>query len=195
MSDPFAGLPEALKQVARRELDDGERVIWAGQPIPGAAATGTWKRLVAGAVFLVIGGLVVWAATNQFINWRHHGDSEYVVGGVALCALALPLVWCGMGLMGTGARMRRRAAASAYVFTDRRAIAFEAGPSGRRSVQSRDWREVRDLSRHERSDGSGDLMLHAEQFGVRVRGVARVWEVEKLARRLVREARGEEQGR
>ncbi|HZU99136.1 MAG TPA: hypothetical protein VFF73_20685 [Planctomycetota bacterium] len=160
------------------ELDRGESVLWAGEPRP-------WSR--ARSAFAIWLFAVPWTAFAVF--W---------MGGAALSGAPLPFVLfgtpfvlVGIGLLSLPFWAMRAARRTCYALTDRRVIALEGGLG---SIVTRSYLpdQLGRMTRTERSDGSGDLVIEAREWrdsdGDRrtikngLMGIDRVREVERLIR-------------
>jgi hypothetical protein len=147
-------LPGSLYQMALRELDPNEKVLWAGQPSAGRFALRGVPVAVMGV--FVTGFAVFWVAMALWIT------SGFDVPLLILFPLfGLIFVFAGLAMIFSPLWLIHKAHRTVYVLTDRRAIIFDGGFSTR--VRSFSPAALGDLERHERSDGSGDLIFAREQ--------------------------------
>lgn len=132
-----------LRARLESELRPDERLVWSTQPDPAAFA-----RLARGAVLFAILACVV----NAVIT-RGALESWGVIGAIMLVPFWLIALW----LFAAPRRARRRAEATIYGVTDRRAIivTVEANLEAR-SFYARD---LGDVKRVERAEDFGDLIL------------------------------------
>ena len=146
------GVPEDLSpDLARRldaELAPGERLVWVGQPRPDLATRPAYFLVPFGVVFTAFA--LLWTAGALCLS----------AGLLAPCGL--PFVAVGAGLIASPVWLRRRARETLYALTDRRAVVWEPGWFGSVAVRSYSAPGLGRMSRHERADGSGDLVF--EEF-------------------------------
>lgn len=176
MHDEF-NLPEALQSLLRDEIRPGEPIRWSGQPQAGSGFH--WLMLpqvlfaipwTAFAIFWMVG------AAGLFDDIGPPAKERLI-----FAAFGIPFVGIGMAMLLSPFWMRRRlkraAANTLYVVTDRRAVVFNGGyygnsglammmggmmmrlmPSGIK-VQSFSHEQLRNIERIERADGTGDILL------------------------------------
>lgn len=189
-------LAPELRARLDRELEKGERVVWAGQPLARAYARGAWGMAVFGVFF---GGFaLVWtalAATGAWAGVQKGGAGWWAV---LFPLWGLPFIAVGFAMLTAPYWARRRAARVVYAVTDRRALVLAPVAMRGESVRSFVPRQLQSLERIERRDGSGDLVfandLHVSGDGdggtrngvrqVGFTGVADVRGVEGVVRRL-----------
>jgi hypothetical protein len=99
-------------------LDRGERLIWAGNPVPLRYALGKGGMVALGGI-LFFGFSIFWVVTAQ------QAPGSFFLFGV-------PFVVIGAALVLSPAYYFWHARHVAYVLTDRRAVIDIAGPSGSR---------------------------------------------------------------
>lgn len=172
-------LPEAARVLLYRQLDDDERLVWSGQPLPGKLA---WAQLPSLLVALP------WTALIVFFS---------VVAGArekgAAILFLLPFFLAGVMLASAPWRAYRRASQTIYALTNLRAVVISPSTElmsiGRLDVVSY---VPNTMSRSSNRDGSGDLVFstittrskgveHVERQGFL--GLANALEVEHLVRR------------
>lgn len=135
--------PPAPLEVARREIAPGERLVWADRR--RRRDRRRWPRIAFGLVFAVAALAWIIAAA----------------GTAGLRALfAAPLLLLGIALA-AGWLPRGAAADTVYAITDRRLLIIETGRV--RRVRSLLPADILTLERHERPDGSGDLLFRNER--------------------------------
>jgi hypothetical protein len=195
-------LPEALDARVRSELDQGEQLLWVGQPL--------LHRVVRISIPIVIFGIVwtafalVWivaASIPMFFGLGALNNARLNVGGLFICfpLFGVPFVLIGLGLLGSPIWLRRLAKNNCYALTDRRAIIWQSGLWG--SVEVRSYRpaDLTKIIRRDYADGSGDLvfeeqmvfhrsgdsgsMVSTQQRGFL--GIANVREIEELLRKAL----------
>lgn len=182
MSMGLLNLPAELQARVKGELKPGEVVVWAGQPLPGRyAARGgcLWLFFVpwtAFAVFWICG-----AAQFRLPTFTSAMDFFPLFG--------LPFVAIGVVGLSSPLWMRRVARKVVYVITNQRAFSIE----GWRTLTVRSYlpAQLASITRRERADGSGDLILAIESYAgtrgatnTRERGFFGLAEVKLVARLL-----------
>ena len=164
---------QALVQPLQPELEQGEHLLWVGQEDAQRSA------LQSTPVFLFA---IPWTAgTAHFMwSWPHHDWASLLFQGsfvlLGILMLLTPL-WTYL--------LARR---TVYGITDRRVILLTQ--TWTRTVQSYGEREITNLVRTERADGSGDLAFAKRETSdgdggrksvdVKLIGVPKVREVERL---------------
>ena len=154
----FDDLPDDVKQRVADELASGETVTWAGRANPTRMMLPTLAIMLfaipwtAFAVFWT--GMAFWM-TNQA------PQAPGPVGpffSICFPLFGLPFIAVGIGMMSAPYWMRRLAARTVYVVTNRRAILFQAGFQGM-TVRSFGPDQLKTMYRTERADGSGDIVF------------------------------------
>jgi hypothetical protein len=136
-------------EIARQELQPGERLVWAGRP--GPAAQPAWRLdrtslVIAAAPFFAALVLLWMAATTS----GGSGALLYLGAAIALLCIALsPLaaLW----------RAARRVQRTVYAITDRRLLVLPGGSS--REARSFPPEDLDDPEVRERGDGRGDVIF------------------------------------
>lgn len=168
LSDHLAGRLE-------RELDEGEGLVWVGQPDAKRLVWVQWTPgLFFAAIGLLFGVLMFFGAADSLSTLRQAAEAGGVpsrdvraarsfmwIGGVIGVLCQFPLIWV---LFFERGRLRRVAQNTVYAITPARAIVLFIG---RRKTIERDYRadELTHLLRKERRDGSGDLIFEAARGG------------------------------
>ena len=137
-------LPADVRALVRRELADGERLVWIGQPIVRALTPATLVPLLFS---------IPWTAFALFWMW---GASQ---ASWLFALFGLPFVAVGVGMLTAPVWVARAARRTAYVITDRRAIVVRPSAPSQLSVRSFTPAELGSLERRERPDGSGDVVF------------------------------------
>jgi hypothetical protein len=172
--------PAAVRARVESELGADERIVWVGRP-------GARPYVIQTIPFALLGV----AFTTYAVNWT----SQAATNGYEPW-YGFPFITAGLGLCCTPFWAVRIAHRTAYVLTERRAMVFEGGRPYTLRTFLPD--RLRELSRKERSDGSGDLVFlqtaEPDSDGLRrvdygFLTVAHVKQVEELVRRMV-ERRG-----
>lgn len=182
-----------LESEIRRDLEAGEKVVWTGTPDASAFARGRWFHVPFGLFFA--GFAVFWMAAPYLLG---AGTKNGAHPPLAFTLFGVPFVVVGLGMASSPLWMRRKAARSAYVITDRRAIVIEGGVfSNSKTTISYAPERLRNIARIDRRGDRGDLVFEQVSMGyqqnnqqaMRPRGflgIQDVREVEKLLRSTLR---------
>lgn len=176
-----SSLPPELDSRVRAELNEGEHLLWVGQPRP--------RWLSGEALVLALFGLpftgfaVFWTAMALWMGAAANGgkNNPGLLFQVCFPMFGLPFIVIGLGLLSSPYWQRRRALRTCYALTDRRALVWEAGNFGSVTVRSYEPGALKAMERVEYADGSGDLVFEE---------VRRVWAGSQGRRRTSTERRG-----
>lgn len=179
-------LPEPLCSLVQDELEDGETVVWCGQPIVRQLAMRTSPIVVfaipwtAFAIFGMAG-----AADFKMPDFKQGADLFPLFG--------IPFLLIGFGMLSAPFWMGRKAKKTVYVLTNRRAIIFDGGRSTR--IRSFESDRLNRIERKQRSDGSGDVIFeknlssdsdgHHQIAEIGFLAIPNVKEVEGMVRQLI----------
>lgn len=162
MTEPFlfegSSLPDELDRRVRAELDQGEQLLWVGQPRP--------SRFMRQTILIVLFGIpwtafaILWTA----MAWWGAAAAVPNVGPGAFFSVCFPLwgvpfIVIGLGMLSSPFWIWRKAKRTCYALTDRRTILFEAGAFGSVEVRSYRAADLTKMIRREYADGSGDLVF------------------------------------
>lgn len=167
MSDPLlyggASLPDELDARVRSELEDGEQLLWVGQPRPGRFARMSLPIVLFGIVWTAFSLFWITVASWMVFFKAAPGvnNAGWRIGGLFACfpLFGIPFVLIGLGMLSTPLLLRRRAKRTFYALTDRRAILWEAGAFGSMDVRSYRPAALKKMYRRDYNDGSGDLVF------------------------------------
>lgn len=195
---PLLELGRDVQAIAAAEIADGERVLWAQQPVA--------RLLARGPVMIVLVGLIWIAAVSPivllaFFDRHSLFDGAMTVEGPTGTAgkvFSILMLSVGVACLSAPYLHRRSMRRKAYVITDRRALVVFLGTFGRPHVQQFAPDRVAQMKRTDRRDGSGDLVFevitttsgsgtYTERRGFLA--VADVVGVEALLRRTLLEGR------
>lgn len=177
MDDADLDVPPELADRVASELMPDEKLIWLGQPRPDLAVRPAYILVPFGIVFA--GFSLFWIVMAMVITF----------GIMAPCGI--PFLAIGVVLIISPVWLRAWARKTVYALSNRRAIVWQPGWFGYVTVQSFTASGLGQMSRTERGDGSGDLMLHVYTTGIGddsrtitkgFMGIDRVKEVEELVR-------------
>jgi hypothetical protein len=138
--DPLASLPAATADAVRAELRAGERVAYAGVPMTMYDAGDLRARMVSslmplGLVLMI--GCTIGLIASLIFDWETHSQFLGMSGGFLFVEVMMANDWFTMR------NARRKAARSACVVTDQRAILLATWPS--RSVLSIEARDITEV--------------------------------------------------
>jgi hypothetical protein len=155
-SEEFGGdLTEELRACVKRELEPGERLLWAACSLPPPFRIGR-GFLFASAIALFLFGSGFTYLAYAFAQPR--AKEEYTPAGIMLLAFGCLFLIGLIASLISRLSNRRRTARFCNAVTDRRAIVWQPEPQGDAiRVQTVGRGEVRSLVRIERPDGSGTL--------------------------------------
>ena len=145
-------LPREVASLVDMELEPGERITWAAQPMPGRFA----KR----SIGLVLFG-IPWTAFAIFWMAGASGFKipDFSRGFGFFPLFGVPFVLIGIGLLSSPYWMRRKARRTAYVITDKRALILAGGSWRSTTVRSIEPYRLGDIRRVQNADGTGDLIF------------------------------------
>ncbi len=164
MNEPFlygdSRLPDELDARVRSELDQGEQLLWVGQPQPRRFARATIPIVLFGIPWTAFA--IFWTAMASGL--ARGGGPVPNAGPGALFSICFPLwgvpfILIGLGMLSSPFWAGRKAKRTCYALTDRRAILFEAGTFGSVVVRSYRPSGLTKMFRRENADGSGDLVF------------------------------------
>ena len=170
-----ATLSETLRVGLERELDEGESLLWVGQPNRRRMFwAGYVPALTLSVMLLVLSSVGAFGVADSLITLREAADAGgvpagelrsarntlWIAGGFAIF-FSLPMLWT---VIFEPARLRHIAQNTVYAITPHRAIVLIVG---KRKTTERDYcaDELTHLLRKERRDGSGDLIFEAARGG------------------------------
>lgn len=184
-------IPPELRAMIENELQSGERITWTGQPIPGRTTKGSWGIILFGIPWTAFAVFWTYMASGPLRN-THHNPGPI---GYLFPLFGVPFILIGLAMLSSPFWLRRMAARTVYVLTDRRAILFTGGlRRGSMTVRSFQPDQLRQLQRNQNSDGTGDLIFtqdidtgkNGNQYprDVGFIGIRDVKQVEELVRNL-----------
>lgn len=154
---------ENWNQRIRSELRQGERLVWAGQPLPGRHARQAWPMVLFGIPWTAFSVFWIVAASGILAGGvGPRGGGSFTFLGFLFPLFGVPFVLIGLGMLSSPYWVGRMASRTSYGLTDRRAIICQAGWGGSIEVRSFGPAELTRIQRIEYPDGSGDLIF--EEF-------------------------------
>jgi hypothetical protein len=173
-------LPDHLRQRIQDQMERGERIVWVGQPIASSGLPhGSLPIALFGLVWTLF-SLFWMAGAAGMVGFGGQPVSTFDTFSLAFAAFGIPFVLIGIGMLSapfwTKGRIRKAAARTAYLITDRQAIVIDGGfaKAGIASVLSA-WigqlrgggikirryapTDIINLETVHRDDGSGDVLF------------------------------------
>lgn len=138
------------------ELEEGERILWAGRPAPGSrnSASPTYVFIILATVFGLIGIAML---LTGFILSGTTSSRASQSASIVMFALGGSFAFTAL-LMGFFAAIFKQPLRGVlYAITDRRIITFNTGST--RIVTSYGRTDIGSVTRIERQDGTGDLIF------------------------------------
>lgn len=133
--------------LARAEMAEGERLIWADSPLPGSARWRVLPISLLGWLFLVLA--LAWMAKAAIASfWLLVMGLPFLLAAAAFALL--PWWW---------PRMTRH---TVYAISNRRILIIQNWP--RRKISSYGPEDIDVVERRERKDGSGDIVFRREEY-------------------------------
>jgi hypothetical protein len=179
-------LPDDLRARLKGELAPGERLLWAGRPLPKPVRL-TKGYLVAALFALFFGaiciaGIMLHQRPPNRFGQPDEGPS--IVGAIVAGSLALLIPLLMLVAWKSKVAGARRDAQRLYALTDRRAIVWQPVPASEAiTVTSYHPKQIENLHRVENPDGSGDVKFSGSgPWGVGFDSIADVRRVEDLVR-------------
>jgi hypothetical protein len=145
-------LPRDVAALVGAELQPGERITWAGQPIPGRFARRSIGAVLFGIPWTAFAIFWIAGASGFKLPDFSHGFGLFPLFGV-------PFVLIGFGMISSPYWMRRKARRTAYVVTDQRALILDGGWWRSTTIRSFEPHRLGDIRRVQNLDGSGDLIF------------------------------------
>jgi hypothetical protein len=140
----------------QNELEQDERVLWTGGPAPGRMAMQCIPIVLFGVPWTAFA--LFWMAMAGFGVSQSHESGPFFLFPL----FGLPFVLIGIGMLTSPLWASRSAGRTTYAVTDRRAIIVTGGRW--RTVKSYWPRDIREIERRQRPDGSGDLLFAWEPY-------------------------------
>jgi hypothetical protein len=154
-------LPAELQQKLRDELKVNEKTIWTGQPDPNEIMKQGFKLYyffipwTLFALFWIYGASGFKMPTFNFQN----GFDAF---GTLFPLFGLPFVMVGFWGLTSPVWVKRRAENTVYAITNQRLLLLMFGKNTK--IESYYPKDVNQLERNEKPDGSGDLLFATKQY-------------------------------
>jgi hypothetical protein len=148
MNDQFS-----LEQIAQRELDAGERLLWSGSPNP-------WSHIRKGLPLFIFS--IPWTAFALFWTYGAAGFKvpDFTEPFDFFPLFGVPFILIGIGMMSSPLYYYFTAKRTLYALTTKRAMIIKYGT--RKYVKSYTDEDIRNIERKEKADGSGDIVFRQE---------------------------------
>ncbi len=143
---------EDPRDVARRELREGEELIWADRPHPSALRKRSMATFYVAIPFTAFACFWLWGASQAV------GTSAL---GTVFPLFGLPFLFIGLWMLSGPWRTAKEAVSTIYAITNQRLMICRTGRS--RSVQSFGPPDISKIERSEHPGGLGDVVF-AEDF-------------------------------
>jgi hypothetical protein len=173
---------------AQRELEQGESLLWAGQPDPKQMGKQSAPIMIFGVFWTAFSVFWMWGATTPLRMPNSNNPNNAMLFMFPI--FGLPFVLIGIGMLTSPLWAAKNARTTVYAVTNRRILVIRAAST--RSVKSFQAADIGDLEYTEQGDGSGTLTFGQHTYqtskgGTGVRrdqfiGIPRVREVERLLR-------------
>jgi hypothetical protein len=174
-------LPPELQRQVDAELQPGEKLVWADQPLPEWVGRQAMIPVLFGIPWTAFAVFWVFSAAG--------GVGKGPKPPIFFPLFGVPFILIGIGMLTSPFWLRRKAGRTVYAVTNQRAIIIEGRVFGGVNVQSFMPDRLTAMIRNQRADGNGDLIFERYQnpFGRNTStvtrgfmGVRRVREVEDL---------------
>lgn len=146
-------LPLHLQSLIQSELNEEEKIIWVGTPVPRRFCTRSIGSVLFGIPWTAFALFWIASASGFKIPDFQKGFDFFPLFGI-------PFVLIGFGMLSSPLWMLRKARNTAYVITSNRAIIFSGGI--KTDIRSFDPKHLEKLHRKQWRDGSGDLIFDKE---------------------------------
>ncbi len=142
------------QSIASAELQHGEHLVWWGQPSGAVMAKSTWPVFLFAIPWTLFS--LFWTGMAFFIT----EGNESVFFGWIFPLFGLPFVGIGFWMMASPFRVAKKAGRIVYAITNKRAMIITSGDT--KKVQSFFQKDIKDIRRTEKKDGSGNLQFASE---------------------------------
>lgn len=184
MNEGIHRLSQEQRLLVEKELDPGERVMWSVQPLRGAFVKRTIPFVFFGLVWL---GILSTFVFDTLGTPENTGSADW---GTKL--FMIPFILVGLGMLMAPFWAMKNAKQTVYIITDRRALTVHK-IAGNNVIKSYLPNQLQNLTRVQRSDGSGDIIFGSETIYIKrqarqrsfgFKGVPQVKQVEDLLETL-----------
>ncbi len=154
-------LPAALQQKLRDELKANEKTIWTGQPDPNVMMKQGFKLYFFFIPWTLFALFWMYAASG-FKLPSFNFENGFDAFGTLFPLFAVPFVMVGFWGLSSPVWVKRRAENTVYAITNQRLLLLMFGKNIK--IESYYPKDVNQLARNEKPDGSGDLLFATNQY-------------------------------
>lgn len=149
-------ISQEAERILSAELNREERLLWAGQPLPGRSGWGGLPLFLFGIPWTAFSIFwIVTAASMGQHNPPH--DPTFSLFSNVFPLFGVPFVLIGIGMLASPFWMRKKEITTVYALTDSRALILTPGWGGAVSVRSIPPEDLAARTRTQNPDGSGSL--------------------------------------
>jgi len=181
-------LSQDLQQAVDSEVEQGEHILWTGQPTPARLARTALPMTFFGLFF---GGFAVFWIWGAATGMSHHSVQSSGPGAF-FPLFGLPFFLIGLGMVLSPLYLYNSGKRTVYAITEKRAIIISGG--SKKTVQSYYGRDMSTVERTDLANGTGDVVFarkftsnsnqNSTSTPVGFYGVANVREAETLIHKI-----------
>ena len=154
-------LPADLQQKLRDELKANEKTIWTGQPDPNVLMKQGFKLYFFFIPWTLFALFWMYGASG-FKMPTFNFENRFDAFGTLFPLFGVPFVMVGFWGLSSPVWVKRRAANTVYAITNQRLLLLMFGRNTK--IESYYPKDVKQLERNEKPDGSGDLLFAAKAY-------------------------------
>lgn len=156
-------LPANLQQKLRDELKANEKAIWIGQPNPNVIMKQGFKLYFFFIPWTLFALFWIYGASG-FKMPSFNFENGFDAFGTLFPLFGLPFVMIGFWGLSSPVWAKRRAENTVYAITNQRLLLLMFGKNSK--IESYYAKDVKQLERNEKLDGSGDLLFATKGYRV-----------------------------
>ena len=156
-------LPANLQQKLRDELKANEKAIWIGQPDPNVIMKQGFKLYFFFIPWTLFALFWIYGASG-FKMPTFNFENGFDAFGTLFPLFGLPFVMIGFWGLSSPVWAKRRAENTVYAITNQRLLLLMFGKNSK--IESYYAKDVKQLERNEKLDGSGDLLFATKGYRV-----------------------------
>ena len=156
-------LPANLQQKLRDELKANEKAIWTGQPDPNVIMKQGFKLYFFFIPWTLFALFWIYGASG-FKMPTFNFENGFDAFGTLFPLFGLPFVMIGFWGLSSPVWAKRRAENTVYAITNQRLLLLMFGKNSK--IESYYAKDVKQLERNEKLDGSGDLLFATKGYRV-----------------------------
>lgn len=154
-------LPANLQQKLRDELKANEKAIWTGQPDPNVIMKQGFKLYFFFIPWTLFALFWIYGASG-FKMPTFNFENGFDAFGTLFPLFGLPFVMIGFWGLSSPVWAKRRAENTVYAITNQRLLLLMFGKNSK--IESYYAKDVKQLERNEKLDGSGDLLFATKGY-------------------------------